>query len=448
MQTDTPLFSSQRTIQRSVAQLARLTALVVFALVPFWARWSFAPQPFTATYTLGFVITWLMLLTVGLWLLSGLRGWREFIASRRRIIWAGGLMLLVLWATLSQEWAFIQHRYPSVAQNAALQWAIVVGFVLTCAMNPPRLKWVLYVLVGSMLLHGLFGGLQVAQQSSLGLPGEITLDPAQSGVSVIEADGVRWLRPYGFLPHPNIFAGILTAGLLSLAPFLLRDDKWRYTMWGIWAAGLWCLMLTFSRGAWLGFATGLIAGLILIRHATNLWRKLTPVIALSLVLGVGFVMLYQPFLIARTTINNENTEMRSVVDRIVFNHIATLSIASQPLQGVGAGNFPWVASYYIHYETDYDLEGDNVHNIYLTLLSELGLVGFTLFLMSLTAGMLAAVTQIATARSPDNHERAALLAVVIAFMLIGLVDHYPVTLPQTTALWLGSLALSLSPSRA
>jgi hypothetical protein len=393
------------------------------------------------------MIIWLMLLTIGCWLLSGLHGWREFVASRRRMMWAGGLILLVLWATLSQEWAFIQQRYDSVAQNAALQWTIVIGFVLVCAMNPPRLRWVLFILVGSMLLHGLFGGLQVAQQSSLGVPGETTLDPAQSGVSVIEADGVRWLRPYGFLPHPNIFAGIITAGLLCVAPFLLRDDRWRYIMWGIWAAGLWCLMLTFSRGAWLGFAAGLLAGLMLLRHTHHLWRKLAPVIGLSFALGVAFIALYQPFLIARTTINNENTEMRSVADRMVFNHIASLTIASQPLRGVGAGNFPWVASYYIHYETDYDLEGDNVHNIYLTLWAELGLVGCALFLLSVTAGMVAAAQHITATRPPENHERAALLAVVVAFMLIGLVDHYPVTLPQTTALWMSCLALALSPSR-
>jgi O-antigen ligase len=434
-------------MRRHAARLARLCALLTFALMPFWARLPAAPPPFSATYTLGFAISWTMLLTVALWLFSGLTGWRRFITSARRNLWAIALILLALWAFLSQGWAFINPRYPSIAQNAALQRAIVTGFALACAMNPPRLRHVLLVLAGSMLLHGLFGGWQVAQQGSIGFPGEVPLNPALSGVGVIEADGVRWLRPYGFLPHPNILAGVLAAGLLAVAPFLLRDNnQTRYVAWAVWLIGLWCLLLTFSRGAWLGFGAGLLSGLILLRHTAHLWRKWLPVIALSLVAAAGFVALYQPFLIARTTIADENTEMRSIADRVVFNRIATETIALEPVHGVGAGNFPWVASYYIHYVTDYDLEGDNVHNIYLTLWTELGLVGLMLFLIALIAGLLAALRRITDASTGQTEERAALFAVVVAFLLIGLVDHYPITLVQPAALWLSCLALSFSPS--
>ncbi len=433
-------------MQRHAARLARLAALLTFALIPFWARLPAAPPPFSATYTLGFAISWIMLCTVALWMLSGLTGWRRFRTSPRRNLWAIALILLLLWAFLSQGWAFINVRYPSIAQNAALQRAIMTGFVLACAMNPPRLRHVLMVLAGSMLLHGLFGGWQVAQQSSIGLPGEVALNPALSGVGVIEADGVRWLRPYGFLPHPNILAGILAAGLLAVAPFLLNNHRTRYAVWSVWLIGLWCLLLTFSRGAWLGFGAGLLSGLILLRHTAHLWRMLLPVIALSMVAAVGFVALYQPFLIARTTIADENTEMRSIADRVVFNQIATETIALTPVHGVGAGNFPWVASYYLHYATDYDLEGDNVHNVYLTLWTELGIVGLALFLVALIAGMLAALRQISDASTTQTPERAALLAIVIAFMVIGLVDHYPITLMQTSTLWMSSLALTLSPS--
>jgi O-antigen ligase len=58
-------------------------------------------------------------------------------------------------------------------------------------------------------------------------------------------------------------------------------------------------------------------------------------------------------------------------------------IAAQPVLGVGAGNFPYVASAYSArvVQMELDREGSGVaHNMFLSVGSELGLVGLTLFL--------------------------------------------------------------------
>lgn len=415
--------------------------LLVFALIPFWLRWDFAPSPFSSTYVLGFVISAVMLITVISWAISGFHGLRNFTRNPWRVAWIVTLFLLAGWAAISSGWAYGSDTgYAGLAPNTALRILLVTAFalVLACAAIPPRT--ILLVLIGSMLVHGAIGGLQVAQQSSLGLDwlGEFSLNPAESGVSVIQSGDVRWLRPYGFLPHPNVFAGIILVGLLASAVWIIEGRGWRY--WGAMAVfffGLWMLLLTFSRGAWLGFGVAVLFALVFVLQKENIWRRLLPLVIGSAILGIAFFALYSPLVLSRAGVGAENTEMRSIADRIVYTNIAHDAIASSPFTGIGAGNFPWYASVYIFYNTEYDLRGDNVHNIYLGLWADLGIIGLGLLLISLTSGAIAVLQQRDTAR-------IALLAGAIAFAIIGFFDHYPWTLISTQTLWMSLLAVAAS----
>jgi len=415
--------------------------LLVFALVPFWLRWDNAPSSFSHTYVLGFVIAAVMLLTIATWVLRGFPGWRSISKSPWRVTWITSLLLLAGWAAISSGWAFGRDMgYAGLAPNYALQLLLVTLFALVIACTAPKPRWILIVLIASMLLHGAIGGLQVAQQSSLGLEilGEFELNPAESGVSVIQSGENRWLRPYGFLPHPNVLAGIMIVGLLGSAVWIVEGNGWRY--WGAilgFHFGLWMLLLSFSRSAWLGFGIAILFALIFVLRKPNFWRRIAPVIIGSLILGVIFMMLYSPLLLSRVGVGNENTEMRSIADRIVYTDVAHRAIAQSPIQGIGAGNFPWYASVYIFYNTEYDLRGNNVHNIYLGIWSDIGIVGLGLLLLSFISGFVATFQQRDTAR-------IALLAGVIAFGVIGFFDHYPWTLVMTQTLWIGLLAVALA----
>jgi O-antigen ligase len=173
-------------------------------------------------------------------------------------------------------------------------------------------------------------------------------------------------------------------------------------------------------------------------HQPNFWKRILPALGLSIVVGIIFVLMFRPLVLSRAGVGEEGIELRSVSDRIVFNRVAHEAIAAYPFHGVGAGNFPWYASVYIFYNTDYDLRGNNVHNIYLGILAELGIIGFGLFGLMFSSGIIASLQQ-------RDTERIALLAGVVAFAVIGLVDHYPWTIIQTQTLWLGLLAVGMSP---
>lgn len=430
-------------MNREKHPLLNLSILWVFALAPFWLKWPAAPAPLTTLYPLGYVQASPMIAALALWILHGAPGWSRFRASRIRLIWLGLLLAYVVWTILSISWAYGSEAHPGLATAAALQAALVGAFALVVACHPPR--GLLPVLIGSLLFHGTVGALQVAVQGSVGLGwlGEFPLDPAQSGVSVIQSGDVRWLRAYGLLPHPNVLAGFLVLGLYAAAAWLLRDG-WRYVVGvGAWLAGLWFLMLTFSRGAWLGFATGLLVALPLLRHdlAKIRWRRrLLPVAALSVLLGLSFVGLYQPLLLARAGVGQENTEMRSIADRVVYNRIAREAIREHPVRGVGAGNYPWYSAVYLFERTEYDLRGTDVHNVYLGVAADLGFVGITLYGGFLLIGSLAVL------RNQPDAAQVAAFAGFIAWATIGIFDHYPQTQIYTSAVWFGLLAYALSPS--
>src|SRR5690606_27567732 len=111
------------------------------------------------------------------------------------------------------------------------------------------------------------------------------------------------------------------------------------------------LLLTFSRGAWVGFATGVLFALPFVIHQAGFWKKILPAIVLAVMVGLLFIVMYRPLLLSRAGVGEQGIELRSVSDRIVYNRIAQEAIAAYPFHGVGAGNFPWYASVYIFYNT-------------------------------------------------------------------------------------------------
>lgn len=426
--------------------------LTTFSLMPVWYRFKPSPGSFDALYATGFLIFWPMLWTIVWWLLLRLPGFAALRRDRIRCAWALALLLLVCWAFLSWSWAYTSTFRPEVTIGAALPFALTALFAIVVACAAPPSNHIISILVIGMVISGLIAGWQVAHQGSVNLEflGEFNINPANSGVSIVQAGDVRWLRPYGLLPHPNILAGYLTIGLLSAATWIISDNQ--RTRWigiGIFLFGLWILLLTFSRSAWIAFAAGGFALLPFISgrlRARQLRWTIAAAVTLVAVAGIAFFVLYRPFLAARTGEGDESVELRSISDRAVYTGMAYRAIGESPVLGVGMGNFPWRASYYLSF-TDYDLRGQPVHQVFLSAWSELGIVGYALTALTLILGVEAALSAIRwgmSATDPetisDSIRQAAMLCAVIALMLVGLLDHYPWTLLHFQVAWWGLLA--------
>lgn len=421
----------------------RLGVLIALLMTPFWLRIPNAPPPFSADYWLGYAAVIPILAAGVMWLLVGLPGITRLRGAR--VVWALALVGLVLWSALSTEWAFVRADYAGVAINSASQLGLAVLFALAVTCAGPQRRHLILVLAMGVLVFGVWALLQVARQHDLGWQalGEIRLDPARRGVSVIQAGDWRFLRAYGPSAHPNIFAGAMVIGTLAAAALLFDADR-RVAMLGLGLVllGGVVLLFTFSRGAWLGLAIGAGVALVLLRKPLLtqpvMRRRLLLAALLSLLVGALFVVRFRPLLLARVGVAAEETERVSVDERALFYDIALTALQRYPVQGIGAGNFPWFSSIYLYEETPIRRAGDNAHSVALTVLSELGSVGGVLLLVVVGSWLVTAVRL-------EGADQALLVGAVIALIVIGLFDHYPWTLPQNQALWLALMGVTMRP---
>lgn len=440
---------------------AQIGILATFMLIPVWYRFRGAPKSFTAFYAIGFLIFWPMLWTVVTWILAGFPGLRGLLRNRIRFIWALALLGLAGWAFLSWSWAYTRAFRPEVAIGSAIPLALAAVFAVVVACAAPSARMLVGALGVGLVWNSLIAFLQVATQGPIGLTlfGEFSIFPSRVGVSIVQVGDLRWLRPYGLLPHPNMLAGFLVIGLLAVVAWVAgrRLTTW-YMGTMIFLFGLWALLLTFSRGAWIGFAAGAFVLLPMLWRVRlrkrEAWLPFISTIGLAVVVAGVFGLIYRPFLSARAGVGEESVEQRSVSDRAVYNGIALRAVFESPMLGLGIGNFPWYAQRYLETKTDFDLQGQPAHHVMLSALTELGAVGFVLIGLVLILGMEAGLQSLRVPRSYEASEseqseqiaRAVLLAGVIALMIIGLLDHYPWSLLQFQAAWWGMLAAAGRPS--
>ncbi len=423
--------------------------LLTFALIPVWYRLPQSPI-FAQLYVTRFLIFLPMLWSISWWLVLGLPGLRDLFRSRLRTLWALSLLLLALWGYASLIWAFQRVAHPDVGQTAALQFAVSALFAVVVACAAPAATLIVGVLAFDVIWNAAITVIQSQNQAAIGLRtlGEFPFSAAQPGVSILESGSIRWVRPYGLMPHPNLLAGVLLVGLFAAAALIVAHKRWQMLA-GIaaFAFGWWALLLTFSRAAWGGLVVGMLAVILFLRpHLRRISARVSLALALGVVVAVGvaFVIGYAPLLAARAGEGQESIELRSVSDRLVFMDFAVRSIRERPLLGVGIGNFPWRMSYYLA-TTNYDLRGDNVHHVLLSVAAELGIVGLLLILTAMGCGLCAAFQTLRQGDdSADHAARLALFAAFVALLAVGFLDHYPWTQIHFQVAWWGSLAAVIS----
>jgi putative inorganic carbon (hco3(-)) transporter len=173
---------------------------------------------------------------------------------------------------------------------------------------------------------------------------------------------------------PNFAAAYLSMSLASAAS-LLFTSLGRGLNWlamAVLGLGGVALIFTFSRGGWMALALSVTLICLLGWRRRGVSLK-TP-IAVMLILG----MLYLPF---HSVISGRlfGDDRGSAESRVPLMNLAFRIIADNPVLGVGINNFTVVMDRYL---TSDFREGwlFAVHNKYLLVLAETGIVGFLAFL--------------------------------------------------------------------
>jgi hypothetical protein len=342
--------------------------------------------------------------------------------SRKHGIWGTwplgrwGLALCLL-ASLSILWSTDWR----VSLSVSLHLWLVLGVFLSVQDRPEIWRTIALGFCVALAAQILIGFWQFSAQSTaflnpLGLnwPGE--LDAAMRGASVVQLpDGLRWLRAYGTLPHPNMLGGFVLLFLAGPAAFfLLKAGRERRAL-VLFTGGVSLLVLTFSRSAWVGLAA---AGLVLAFHSRKLERKRLITIALAGLTGLlaAAVPLY-PLIFTRAGPGPVATEEFSNEARGWLIQSTLNMIRNHPLLGVGVGAY--IVEYARHASYGYLIEP--VHNLPLLVIAELGIAG-ALIVIGLSWYILNGVLRAKRA------ETVVFSAVLVGLLVTSLFDHYLWTL--------------------
>lgn len=306
-----------------------------------------------------------------------------------------------------------------------------------------RLQYAWFVLAASGIFQGTIALLQYIRQSSLGLKylGESLLSPEVYGVAAFKVAGDLVMRAYGTFPHPNVLAAFLFMTIYIFYALYFsdwgRERKWILFFYVPMLTGF---IFTYSRLiGLLWFAGGLARFLILVlkprirkTHLRNYAERLIIVVSVSILIVVAVYLANDEAVHSRLSFS---TSEEAYVARSFYNK---KSLESFSFFGYGAGNhIPWLRS---------ELPGmpaknyQPVHNIYLLILNETGILGlaaFILFMLFLSVRYLKSV-------SFDKLFHYSFFIAFLSFLVMGFFDHYLWSLQQGRILFwfaLGVLAL-------
>lgn len=286
------------------------------------------------------------------------------------------------------------YTWIKVLEFVCLGWYII--------QTKPKFSFIVSALSFGVFYSSFLAITQFFLQHSIGGPfwflGERTFSVDTPGIARINW-GRELLRPYATFPHPNVLGGYIAA-ILPLLLWQKPQIFYKATMF----LGCVALFLTFSRSAWV-----------------------VAVVGISLVNRKFFLplLILLVFLIFQFNVNEE-----SVVVRQQLNAAAISIWQQSPLFGVGLGNFLVELPRALVSREVYFLQP--VHNIYLLLLAETGIVGLGIFLWLIWFVI---------------HKKKIFSIWHLPFgilLVLGLVDHYPITLQQGQLLLTILAALSLS----
>jgi len=294
----------------------------------------------------------------------------------------------------------------------------------------------LYIVVASFV--ALFGVLQLIS---------LIPNPMQIQFSDQVIGGGDTSRIASFLGNSNLLAGYLSVPLF-LAWALYRQSSGISSLKYLAAFSLFMitLMLTFSRGAYIGFIVGAMVLVLFERGKRFVRRSLKfaiaipiAIIIISLLSAVYSTFFKSDYVLLPNPLREDISELDSSArKRHIYWGMAVKMWKSNPIIGIGAGQFQVHFNDYLPSKYSF-LKKVNAHSTYLQILAELGLVGLMAFL-----GLFGYVfLMVQKEKKVDYKMRRmgmAALAGLIALLVIGFVHNV-----LRTEIWfVAGLALAYS----
>jgi O-antigen ligase len=297
----------------------------------------------------------------------------------RRLAWddilLAGFAGLVAISTFMHDWRtpatsdiqIIQHLINGYLTPLVLFWVARQSVV-----SQRQLRWTYFAFVTFGVYLAVTGLLEVSRQWDFVFPRYIA-DPRLS---------LHFGRARGPMVHAVTFGTTLASGLIcgwALWPQL--RTRGRLVLAALAPLALAGLFYSFTRSVWLGTALAVTVVLVLTFRG---WLRVGVLTTLALA-GLVVSAVYLDRIVAFDRTDNTASQTQESVDaRSSFAYVSWQMFLDHPLLGVGFGQFPREKLPYLaDRSTELRLEAIRPmvhHNTYLSLLTELGLVGLSLYL--------------------------------------------------------------------
>ncbi len=363
-----------------------------------------------------FAIDCIILVAIALTLIAS-RG-----AARRSSnpLYRYGMIIMLAYLAISLPFSLLPSL--SAFRFASILVAALYLFILSQSDIPWRTATLSFI--AGACWSSLLGIWQFATQTTFASTwlGVASHRPSELGVSVIEAlapDGriERWLRAYGSLDHPNMLGAVAAISLIFVAWLWIsrrRDGRFENIILAVATVSLaGGLIVSFSRAAWIAAAVGLLI-IVICRFKQN-WKQLGSFFLISAIVAGLFASQYYYLFAPRLGAENR-LEEKSSTERITGIKESVAEIMKRPVFGSGLGTYTLARS-----QSDPDKEAWNyqpVHNVFLLIAAETGIVGLLLIL-----GTIIAFLGFSIRRSPAS-SRPLIFALAAAIIASALLDHW------------------------
>lgn len=222
------------------------------------------------------------------------------------------------------------------------------------------------------------------------------------------------LRSVGTLPHPNVLGGFVMISLLSSAYFLVRSKRPLLFLPPLLLLSL-ALFTSFSRSALFGWAGGSLLLFLFFQRLKEKKAYLVLVTFFSLT-ALNLTLFWHQYLFRGGVVNYNVATERGDAVRLFFVDAGLSMIQDHPWLGAGYNQFSYVAF------RDYAIDiASGLHNIYLLLAAETGLLSLGIFFLFLSLLLY---------RLPRTPLSALLTVQLLALLWVGCVDFYPLLFHQ------------------
>ena len=355
----------------------------------------------------------------------------ELFNKRKRvlILKRKSFYLIFFFLFASVNIVFSLSLFPALLKWAKLIQLIFLGIFFKSQKKQNLERLIIKPLLLSLGFFSLIGVAQFLKGESLGLfyfLGERNFSVTTPGISLVNIAGRDFLRSYSTFSHPNSLAGFVLVGLVVGYGYL-KEKGLQLDILGKFSffIGSLAILLSFSANIFLSLLIFVLLYLLNTKAPYYFKKSIVLLFSASLIFSIS-----APFFSERILMKNFDLG-ESYSERLSSAATAGKFFSKNPLNGVGLNNFILASSKITSYPSYY-WKLQPVHNIFLLVLAETGIIGLFFFLSMFFSAI------------KNSLSKNLWLVIPLALIVTtGLFDHYWLTLQQNQLLFSLIVGLAL-----